>query len=58
VRHEALLFRMEVRDLHRLAVAAAGWSWRQPEPGNAGEGGSSRDKVRTVRHYRTGRAWW
>jgi transposase len=24
VRHEALLFRMEVRDLHRLAVAAAG----------------------------------
>lgn len=24
VRHEALLFRMEVRDLHRLAVAAVG----------------------------------
>lgn len=24
VRHEALLFRMEVRDLHRFAVAAAG----------------------------------
>jgi len=24
VRHEALLFRMEVRDLHRLAVAVAG----------------------------------
>jgi len=24
VRHEALLFRMEVRDLHRLAVVAAG----------------------------------
>ena len=24
VRHEALLFRMEVRDRHRLAVAAAG----------------------------------
>ena len=24
VRHEALLFRMEVRDLHRLVVAAAG----------------------------------
>jgi hypothetical protein len=23
VRHEALLFRMEVRDLHRLAVVAA-----------------------------------
>jgi hypothetical protein len=24
VRHEALLFRMEVRDLHRFAVVAAG----------------------------------
>jgi len=24
VRHEALLFRMEVKDLHRLAVVAAG----------------------------------
>ena len=24
VRHEALLFRMEVRDLHRLVVVAAG----------------------------------
>jgi hypothetical protein len=24
VRHEALLFRMEVRDLHRSAVVAAG----------------------------------
>jgi len=22
---------MEVRDRHRLAVAAAGWSWGQPE---------------------------
>jgi len=30
VRHEALLFRMEVRDLHRFAVVAVGWSWRQP----------------------------
>ena len=29
VRHEALLFRMEVRDLHGLAVVAAGPSWRQ-----------------------------
>ncbi|TCM38884.1 response regulator transcription factor [Kribbella sp. VKM Ac-2568] len=25
VRHEALLFRMEVRDLHRSAVVAVGW---------------------------------
>jgi hypothetical protein len=31
VRHEALLSRMEVEDLCLLAVAAAGWSWRQPE---------------------------
>ena len=30
VRHEALLFRMEVGDLDRFAVVAAGWSWRQP----------------------------
>jgi hypothetical protein len=33
VRHEALLFRMEVRDLDRFAVAAAGGSWRQPALG-------------------------
>jgi len=32
---------MEVRDLRRLAVAAAGWSWGQPDPGDAGEGESS-----------------
>ncbi|TCM33100.1 hypothetical protein EV648_1351 [Kribbella sp. VKM Ac-2568] len=25
MRHEALLFRMEVRDLHRSAVVAVGW---------------------------------
>jgi hypothetical protein len=58
VRHEALLVRMEVGDLDRFAVAAARWSWRQPVPGETlGSGGSSRDKVRAVRHYRTGRAW-
>jgi len=58
VRHEALLVRMEVGDLDRFAVAAARWSWRQPVPGETlGLGGSSRDKVRAVRHYRTGRAW-
>ena len=58
VRHEALLVRMEVGDLDRFAVAAARWSWRQPIPGETlGSGGSSRDKVRAVRHYRTGRAW-
>jgi hypothetical protein len=58
VRHEALLVRMEVGDLDRFAVAAARWSWRQPVPGETlGSGGSSRDKVRAVRHCRTGRAW-
>jgi len=33
---------MEVRGLHRRLVAAGWWSWRQPDPGDAGEGGSSR----------------
>jgi hypothetical protein len=38
-RHEKLSFRIEARDLHpltlihRLAVVAAGGSWRQPDPG-------------------------
>jgi catechol 2,3-dioxygenase-like lactoylglutathione lyase family enzyme len=39
VRREALLIRVEVRDLHRLAVAAGRWSCGQPDPGGAGEGG-------------------
>ena len=56
MRREALYVRMEVRDRHRLAVAAAGRSWGQPEPGIGGEGGSSPDKVAAARHYRTGRA--
>ena len=58
VRREALSvqFRMEVKDRHRLAVAAAGRSRRQPEPGIGGEGGSSLDKVAAARHCRTGRA--
>jgi len=58
VRHEALMFRMEVGDLRRPAVVAVGWSWRQPFPGVAGEGGSSLDKVGTVRYCRKGRARW
>jgi len=49
---------MEVEDLRLLAVVAVGWSWRQPEPGNAGVGGSSRDKVRTAQYCRMGRVWW
>jgi len=58
VRHEALLFRTEVRDLCLLVVAAAGWSWRQPDPGVAGKGGSSLDKVAPVQYCRMGRARW
>jgi hypothetical protein len=56
VRREALLFRMEVKDRHRPAVVAVGCSWRQPEPGVAGEGGSSLDKVGSAEHCRMGRA--
>ena len=57
VRHEALLFRMEVKDPHGLAAVAVGWSRRQPEPRVGGEGGSSLDKVGTALHCRRGRAW-
>jgi len=32
---------VEVRDLRRRPVAAGRWSWGQPDPGGAGEGGSS-----------------
>jgi hypothetical protein len=32
VRHEASCNRVEVKDLYRHAVAAAGRSWGQPEP--------------------------
>ena len=39
VRDEALVFRMEVKDLPGLAAVAVGWSWRQPEPRVGGEGG-------------------
>jgi len=39
VRHEALYYRVEVKDLRRRAVAAAWRSWGQPEPGGTGEGG-------------------
>jgi hypothetical protein len=35
--------------VHRPAVVAAGWSWRQPNPGVAGEGRSSLDKVASYR---------
>jgi len=57
MRHEAPVFRTEVRDLCPLVVAA-GWSWRQPEPGVAGEGGSSLDKVASAWDCRMGRARW
>jgi hypothetical protein len=58
VRHEALFVRMEVEDLDLPAVAAAGWSWRQPKPRVGGEGGSGLDKVASSRHCRMGRARW
>jgi hypothetical protein len=47
---------MGVSDLRRLAVVAVGVNWRQPDPGIAGEGGSSRDKVRPVQYCRMGRS--
>jgi hypothetical protein len=56
VRHEVLLVRMEVRDLHILVVVAAGElaaAWRRGSPG---VGGSSRDNVGAVWDYRTRRA--
>jgi hypothetical protein len=52
------LFRMEVRDLHRLRCRSSGVKLAAACPwGTLGMGGSSRDEVRAVRHYRTGRAW-
>ena len=54
--HEALVDRMEVRDLHRLAVVAAGRSWRQSSLRIGGVGGSSLDKVGSAQDYRMGRA--
>jgi len=56
VRHEARLFRTEVEDLCLSNVVAAERSWRKPEPGIAGEGGSSLDKVVSVQNCRMGRA--
>ena len=53
VRHEVSCNRMEVRYLRRQVVAAAGRSWGQPDPGDAGEGGSSPDNAGTRRHCRT-----
>jgi len=58
VRHEALVDRMGVRDLRRLAVVAAGWSWRQSSLRIGGVGGSSLDKVGSAQDYRMGRARW
>jgi N-terminal domain of reverse transcriptase len=56
VRHEAQLCRTEVEDLCLSNVVAAERSWRKPEPGIAGEGGSSLDKVVSVQNCRMGRA--
>src|SRR5258708_34912203 len=53
------LIRVEVRDLRRRPAAAGRCSWGQPDPGGAGEGGSSPDKAGTGRYWqmvRVGRA--
>ena len=55
MRHEALI------DFHRVRcetspefLSQQGFgSWRQPEPGGAGEGGSSLDNVAGTRHCQT-----
>lgn len=44
-----------MKGLRRRAVAAARRSWGQPEPGSAGEGGSSPDNGETGRHHQM--AW-
>ena len=54
VRHEALLLLFS--DGGTFVVVATRKSWRQPDPGIAGEGGSSLDKVASVQDYRMGRA--
>ena len=38
MRHEELLVRVEVGDLRRVVVVAAGCSRRQPDPRDGGEG--------------------
>jgi hypothetical protein len=56
VRHEALLIRMEVGDLRRLAVVAAGEAGGSRPWGSPGVGGSSLDKVGPAEDCRMGRA--
>ena len=41
---------VEVRDLCLWAVATVCRSWGQPDPGGAGEGGSSPDKAEVRQH--------
>src|SRR5215831_5436599 len=48
--------RVEVRDLRRRLVAAGWCSWGQPDPGGAGEGGSSPDKAGTCQYCQMGRS--
>ena len=56
VRHEALLWRMEVKDLRVLCRRGGGVKLAAADPGIAGVGGSSRDKVGSVQDCRMGRA--
>ncbi len=48
--------RMEVRDRPSPRRRSGGADWRQPDPGVAGEGGSSLDKVASAQYCRMGRA--
>jgi hypothetical protein len=56
VRHEALLFRMEVRDRPSPRRRSGGAKLEAAESGVAGDGGSSLDKVGPVQHCRMDRA--
>ena len=49
-------FPMEVKDRPFARRRSDEESWRQPDPGIAGEGRSSLDKVASVQNYRMGRA--
>jgi hypothetical protein len=52
------VFGSEVEDLDRLVVIAAGLKLAAVcAGGRHAWAGSSRDKVRTVQHYRMGRVW-
>jgi hypothetical protein len=53
----AVVYRLEVEDLRGLVIGVMRSSWRQVDPGIAGEAGSSRDKAGAVQNCRMDRAW-